>query len=419
MSADSAARCTVPSGGRHKFVTHSLPIKFVSGLVQDGAWRVRLSDGTVQGGWVYDDTGYDIANCAAAHSWGLNEVHPLLFTVESVGSAKPSDVRVALKNKKTPIRKRVPLIDFLRLNPDAAPGELKLNIAESGAVLDQWGLLLAKINAQRAAHYGAAASGAAASRVIRVLSADEQREAARCALTAGQKTKNVLGFAATSVALTPLTWLPVIGHLAAALTPVPLDWMLRYATKTPYYMGYQHEKAGATPTDGVFTWSLLSYPNGTNSLRILVHGGDAVQAAWEPSAGPVFTGLQLRDGQLYVWVIRGDTGERLEQGVHWLDGVEYISCGPRPYQAFYEVTVVDGAPTDCALRNMHSTGATGVHSVDYAAAAAAAARDGVCPDGAVRGGDAACDGRHRLSSVLAAAAPERVMAKNRLERAAS
>ena len=126
-------------------------------------------------------------------------------------------------------------------------------------------------------------------------------------------------------------------------------------------IGYVERGEAENSANGCFVWSLLTYEDAT-SVRIIIFGGGKVRAAYD-AYGFVSCSLEktTADGLEVVIIgyeaISAFAREQLlllesdQQGggkkinripVHWQDQVQYVSCGIRPSQSKWHVTVEQG-----------------------------------------------------------------------------
>jgi hypothetical protein len=254
-----------------------------------------------------------------------------------------------------------------------------------------------------------------------------------CRLTGWQKAHNATNATlagAASGALSALTaGLPLAAQAATAFTPVPLDWLVPVPGKNAYYLGYLHDTSlcvsaeGRDPRatvlgarrrgaaddagNGCFVWSTLTYL-GANTVRVVVFGGGKARRVFEVD-GALTTWLEVAEGQL-TFNLKGVQPPSIRVPVHHMDQVLYVSCGERPLQAKWHVTVSGGVPTSVVLkRKERSTGAQGVLMHDKAAIMRAALAAGVWPDGSVSRFRPDDDGVHAtLVRFVRALDPERL-----------
>jgi hypothetical protein len=109
----------------------------------------------------------------------------------------------------------------------------------------------------------------------------------------------------------------------------------------------------ADARNGCFVWSLLSYPD-ANGARITVFGGNVVRAACE-ATGVLVSSLDIVDGVLVLVMTSGKPGSGSERSIsiplHHQDQIQYVSCGMRPFQSKWHVTVVDNRPVSVLVKH--------------------------------------------------------------------
>ena len=248
-----------------------------------------------------------------------------------------------------------------------------------------------------------------------LLSEQDRRVENASRLTSAQTARNAVQSTAVFIFYAGVTVATAGSSLlvqaAASVIPVPVGWALPNAMKNSYYLGYMHQRgksdvdsdgqrkqrslkervlpvdrdaASATIYDGIFVFSLLSYPD-ANKARITVFGGNTVRAAYE-ATGVLLCSLDIRDGVLQLVLTSGKPGSGKEKSVyvpmHHMDQVQYVSCGLRPYQSKWHVHVVSGRPVSVRVKHPKSkTGAMGVSQPEKAAIKAVAERCQVWQDG--------------------------------------
>jgi hypothetical protein len=231
---------------------------------------------------------------------------------------------------------------------------------------------------------------------------------AQRARNAAQSTAVFVFYAGLTVATAGSS---LLVQAAASVIPVPVSWALPNALKNAYYLGYMHQRGKtdlgdaeaqkhkslkervlpedrasgeATVYDGVFVFSLLSYPD-ANRARITVFGGSAVRAAYE-ATGVLLCSLDIKQGVLQLVLTSGKAGSGAETSqyvaMHHMDQVQYVSCGERPFQSKWHVVVKNGRPTEVFVKRPKSkTGMAGVTQPEKAAIKAVAERCRVWADG--------------------------------------
>jgi hypothetical protein len=236
----------------------------------------------------------------------------------------------------------------------------------------------------------------------------ESHEASSCSLTLSQKahvSANLTAAVVLGGALTVLTGgAPLWAQAASSVIPVPLDYIVPIPGKNTYFLGYLHDDKecvthktntfiknllksrghAASANDGCFAWSTLSYST-VNNVRIVVFGLKQVRYVIEGS-GKISTwlekeGTDMQAGRLLFCV--SDGTKQIKMPVHHMDEIIYVSCGERPRQMKYHVTLQNGAPVAVFLKHEESTGSTGVSMPDKGAIMAVALASQVWPDGHV------------------------------------
>jgi len=157
------------------------------------------------------------------------------------------------------------------------------------------------------------------------------------------------------------------------------------------------DSGAADARRGCFVWSLLSYQD-ANKARVTVFGGSQVRAAFE-ATGVLLCSLELLDGVLQLVLTSGKPGSGSETStrlpVHHMDQVQYVSCGLRPFQSKWHVTVQDGRPVSVVVKTPKAqTGNVGVSMPEKSAIVAVAARCRVWQDGS----SGCAQPRHELSA---------------------
>lgn len=138
------------------------------------------------------------------------------------------------------------------------------------------------------------------------------------------------------------------------------------------------------PRNGCFVFSLLSFPD-ANLARITVFGGNVVRGAYE-ATGVLMCSLDIVDGVLVLVLTSGKPGSGSEKTtqlpMHHMDQIQYVSCGLRPFQSKWHVTVVDNRPVSVAVKHpKKKTNAIGVSMPEKSAIVAVAERARVWQDG--------------------------------------
>jgi hypothetical protein len=136
-------------------------------------------------------------------------------------------------------------------------------------------------------------------------------------------------------------------------------------------IGYVVRGRAKDSNNGCFVWTILSYQNTTNA-RIIVFGGSDVRKTTDgkpaifEGSGAIMCSLELEPSGRLVFVIKGNRGtvkdmagiqsegfneDTFRVPVHWQDQIQYISCGIRPTQFKWHVTVEDAKIKNIALKN--------------------------------------------------------------------
>jgi hypothetical protein len=274
-------------------------------------------------------------------------------------------------------------------------------------------------------------------------------EKVHCSLTSSQKLHNTANLTVAGVAGAAATVLtagaPLAVQAATSIVPVPLDWLVPVPTKNAYFLGYMHDTstcvrddrsdprtfagglltqrgAAVNEDNGCFVWSTLSY-NKANSVRVVVFGGGGWRHVFQ-TEGTLVTWLDIYQQQLCFCMWDGTFGadtapnsERCQRiPVHHMDQVMYVSCGERPSQCKWHVTVANGQPVSVVFKRPgKSTGGAGVSMPDKGAIMKVAKACGVHEDGSVTDSKSLDNSLHAWkTSFVRALDPERLnFSKNR------